>query len=578
MANSPDLGVPYVPSPPPAQAEVLHNEAVNMLIALQKGAISRGLNAPPGSPADGDVYIIGDTPTGAWSGKANKIAMRVGTGWLFLPGNESDGTDIPIGARHQGLRLWVAEDDALVVWSGTDWTIGLASTAYVDSAIAAAASGNGSVNVLVSGGQVRWESDYTFRVSAATYYIAGQLYSAAEQTVTLDAADGTNDRIDLIVLDDSGDVVAITGTAAAQPSEPDYDPSTQLKLSFVLVAATTTAPPGLNTEDIYLENSEWTSSTSGSGFNPDSTNNPKSGSKCIEGTSVANNAYVSLDHGATFDLADYSILTLFIRSKANWPNKRVLRVQWFDNGVARGTAATIATGYWGFNSAQTSGYQQIAIPLSTFAVPPGTPVDQLRITNSGGAIGFYIDEIGLQAFGGSVGEPPAAGLTQEQADARYLRLTGGRVTGAIEVQDDPYDSSGWNGSSEVPTKNAVRDALEALGGSGPAPFTIGCFFTTTPEADEVLLRYTFAEDVDFADDFAGSVGNIATNPDSSLVLTVSRNGSGIGTITISTGGSFTFATTGGAESFDAGDEITITAPSTPDVTAAEASFTLKGTR
>lgn len=31
-------------------------------------------NTPPGSPSDGDVYIIGAAPTGAWAGKAGKVA------------------------------------------------------------------------------------------------------------------------------------------------------------------------------------------------------------------------------------------------------------------------------------------------------------------------------------------------------------------------------------------------------------------------------------------------------------------------------------------------------------------------
>lgn len=32
------------------------------------------------------------------------------------------------------------------------------------------------------------------------------------------------------------------------------------------------------------------------------------------------------------------------------------------------------------------------------------------------------------------------------------------------VTDDAYDATGWNGSTQVPTKNAVRDKIEALGG------------------------------------------------------------------------------------------------------------------
>jgi hypothetical protein len=36
----------------------------------------------------------------------------------------------------------------------------------------------------------------------------------------------------------------------------------------------------------------------------------------------------------------------------------------------------------------------------------------------------------------------------------------------IQVPDDAYDATGWNGSTEVPTKNAIRDKIEALGGGG----------------------------------------------------------------------------------------------------------------
>lgn len=111
-----------------------------------------------------------------------------------------------------------------------------------------------------------------------------------------------------------------------------------------------------------------------------------------------------------------------------------------------------------------------------------------------------------------------------------------------------------------------------------SPHTLGIFFTTTPSASEVLCLYTFAEAVDYADDFAGSVGDIGTNPTSSFELTVLKNGSSIGTITVSTGGVFTFVTTGGTVSFAVGDQIKITGPGTPDATAANCSITLKGTR
>lgn len=124
MSTSPDLGIPYIANQQ-AQPEVTHNDALNMLIALQKGAIDRGLNTPPGSPVNGDVYILGAAPTGAWSGKANKIAIYTTNAWTFIPGNDSDGANIAIGARHEGLKLWVQDEDCIYAWSGSAWFIAL---------------------------------------------------------------------------------------------------------------------------------------------------------------------------------------------------------------------------------------------------------------------------------------------------------------------------------------------------------------------------------------------------------------------------------------------------------------------
>jgi len=338
---------------------------------------------------------------------------------------------------------------------------GLTVQAAIDAAVATATGGQ-VLQGLATGGVVAWQSDYIYRISAATYYIEGVLYSSAEQTVTLDAADGANDRIDALALDTTGDFVKITGTAAAQPSSPAVDPGTQLQLALVLVTAATTEPVLASDEDIYVNNAEWTSSTSGSGFNANSTNNPNSATKCIEGTAVAANAYVQLQDGGSHTSDDYETLVFFIRSKANWNNSRGLRFQFYASGVAKGAAVNVARNTWGFDASQTATYQFIAIPLSQFALPVGTSFNQLRITDYGGSIGFYIDDIKLKTTGSSGTPSGTSGISQEQADARYLQLTGGTLTGDLRVPDEAYDATAWNNNLETPTKNAVRDKIEAI--------------------------------------------------------------------------------------------------------------------
>jgi len=119
MATTPDLGIPLVVSEQ-AQQEITHNEAILRLQAFTMGAIDF-TNTPPGSPDDGDVYLIDDTPTGDWAGQANKIAIYFEGSWLFTPNVDDDGTDIPMGARHEGIQIYNRGSSQLMRWSGSAW-------------------------------------------------------------------------------------------------------------------------------------------------------------------------------------------------------------------------------------------------------------------------------------------------------------------------------------------------------------------------------------------------------------------------------------------------------------------------
>lgn len=122
MGATPILGIPTIETQQ-AQPEITHNEAVYLLQLALMGAISLGDNAPPGSPAEGDVYVLGSAPTGAWTGKANKIAIRFNGAWRFLPGNDASGTNIPIGADQAGLTIFNRDDGLLYYWTGSAWQI-----------------------------------------------------------------------------------------------------------------------------------------------------------------------------------------------------------------------------------------------------------------------------------------------------------------------------------------------------------------------------------------------------------------------------------------------------------------------
>lgn len=92
------------------QKEVTVNNSLHKIDALlMPVALSLGDTAPPGSPVNGDIYVIGASPTGAWTGKANNVTYYV-NGWNFI-------------APFEGMLFWVADENTFYVFNGTAWTI-----------------------------------------------------------------------------------------------------------------------------------------------------------------------------------------------------------------------------------------------------------------------------------------------------------------------------------------------------------------------------------------------------------------------------------------------------------------------
>ena len=84
MLSSPNLALQYI-DVNEAQREVSHNSAIRALDALvQLAALDRDLASPPGSPSDGQRWIVAASPTGAWAGHAKHIAA-----WHRLDSRES---------------------------------------------------------------------------------------------------------------------------------------------------------------------------------------------------------------------------------------------------------------------------------------------------------------------------------------------------------------------------------------------------------------------------------------------------------------------------------------------------------
>lgn len=318
--------------------------------------------------------------------------------------------------------------------------LGVYSTSQVDAAIAAGAPANNPTpgNGVVSGLGVSYSgSGLVFNMAAGTANIAGAQVSGAAQSVTLAAADPTNPRIDTFELDTTGTFNAITGTPAVNPSQPTVDPTSQLYLGFALVPATATnLNTNYSTAVIYDEGTEWTGAVSGTGFTLNSTNNPNTGTKDVEGTAVVAGAYVKFTNGTPFSFDGDGNLLISVRSKALWGAKRSLNLQFFKSGTAVGQAVVVKDGAFSFGSSNITSYQNLIIPKTTFALPAGTVPNEFRVTalGAGGTMGFYLDTIKLQTVAaGTGGGSGGSTFTQTQADSRYLKLTGGALSGALTL-------------------------------------------------------------------------------------------------------------------------------------------------
>jgi hypothetical protein len=112
MESTDRLSLPLL-MPGQAQKEVWHNEALEILDVLVGGAVEDGpSNDPPASPVAGNAYLIGNSPTGDWSGFANAVAAYGNSGWRFL-------------APVDGMQLFVKSPGTVALYRSGAWETGI---------------------------------------------------------------------------------------------------------------------------------------------------------------------------------------------------------------------------------------------------------------------------------------------------------------------------------------------------------------------------------------------------------------------------------------------------------------------
>jgi len=205
------------------------NEAIAKLEAgaCLFGAISVLDNAPPVSPAEGDIYVIGTSGSGAWSGQNEKVAVYYNAEWKFLPA-------LP------GMQAYAADEDAFYYHDvGGTWTLITSSSGLgdvvgpgsaVDSNIVLF---NTTTGKLIKDGGVAISTDGTFAANsdaklatekATKTYVDGlalnlgkrsRVRVATTASVTISTALNNGDSLDGVTLA-TGDLVLVKNQSAAE--------------------------------------------------------------------------------------------------------------------------------------------------------------------------------------------------------------------------------------------------------------------------------------------------------------------------------------------------------------------------
>jgi len=108
MATTPGLSVTELVDNADGNESVVNEGFRRLEVFAGRAIIDRDLTAPPGSPTDGDAYIVAGSATGDWATHDNDVAWDQAGTWKFQ-------------TPFEGMELWAADEDTRVLWDGAAW-------------------------------------------------------------------------------------------------------------------------------------------------------------------------------------------------------------------------------------------------------------------------------------------------------------------------------------------------------------------------------------------------------------------------------------------------------------------------
>lgn len=166
----------------------------------------------------------------------------------------------------------------------------------------------------------------------------------------------------------------------------------------------------------------------------------------------------------------------------------------------------------------------------------GNGIQQSLRHNVMGSLNAIAGQLTMSDFGGA----PDVGIARVSSSAiRASNASSGRID--LEVADEAYNATNWNGSFEVPTKNAVRDQLELMptlaknnSYSGTATFTNTAGITLSSTSPIITFTDTTASEDDYSLATLTGTFTLTNTTDSRVIL--SSTGAGTNTFGSATSG------------------------------------------
>lgn len=300
---------------------------------------------------------------------------------------------------------------------------------------------NGSVNksnALIEYG-FNWVADFDWYVFAQSYYFDGVFYNNfVSQTITIDAAPVTVDfkRFDVIVFNNDFTFSVIKGIEGLNPSVPKYDISTQLYVTTILVQYGETSPTGINRDVVYKEGdglpNEFTATKNLQGQDAVdlfSEENPETGIISIKVNYADADTEIFLDKGEYLTASDYDTLLMSIFNSDVRDNRIYVYLY---NSIDEYYTSTVQVldGVFGYSKNNTTSYQKINIPFSSFGVTDSDKFTGIAIQFKGSINSrLFIDNVELQG-----------GFTEPVVDPLSLLVPYAGATSDVDLGDNKIEA------------------------------------------------------------------------------------------------------------------------------------------